>query len=367
MQINLIIVNFSGSTVFKSDIKFEKWFEDQSLHFGLCDALKSIHKSIDGTGIRIAIIDGIDKYHPKDSNIVFKHKALQETDIAIINMAICDDDNHIMVVDDNDDAMDVDTTEGEDDDVITNYDDYNNHALVCTSIAVGKAFDDGLRVNSSKGVTTTTPYPGGVAPGATATVFLVDFENFDTVLKALHEVIAGNYHVLSLSWGDHDSNDVFTEHLNKLKDKTIIVAAAGNSGNNYSVEYPARLPNVISVGSLDKNFKVSNFSADNEDVNTYYCGEVFAPCMDPTGLMLKNSTGTSMATPGIAGLVCLLMQCAIKHGYEVQMRKTENMRRLLERVIQNNSGRPTHNLEFLKKAHKKKEIFDEILGRRQRD
>ena len=104
--------------------------------------------------------------------------------------------------------------------------------------------------------------------------------------------------------------------------------------------------------------KISGFSAENQHVNTYGCGEP----MQIDGLMLKISTGTSMATPGIAGLVCLLMQYAIKCDYEVQMRKTENMMKLPEKVIGKNAGKPTHNLEFLIKAHKQKKIFDKILG-----
>ena len=351
MQINLIIVNFSGLTVCKRDFKSMSWFKGQKIYFGLCYPLKLIHESIDGTGIRIAIIEEIDIYHPSDYKIL-KHKALEKTNTVIKDMAIYDNDNH-MAVDDNNDAMDVDTTEG-------NYDHYDNHALVCTSIAVGKAFDDGWCLDCTKGINTATSYPGGVAPGAKATVFLVNIKKFDTVIKALREVIDGNYHVLSLSWRLPENNDIMTKCLQKLNDRTIIVAAAGNSGNNDPVEYPAKLSNVISVGSLDENFKVSSFSADNKDVNTYYCGELFAPCMDPTFRKLSKSTGTSMATPGIAGLVCLLMQCAVNHGYESPMRKTENMRKLLEKVIQNDAGRPIPNLNFLIEAHQNEEIFHDI-------
>ena len=109
--------------------------------------------------------------------------------------------------------------------------------------------------------------------------------------------------------------------LKKFNDKTIIVAEIRATMIQLTIQ---QVPNVISVRSLDENFKPSGFSAENQHVKIYDCGKVFAP-FKIDGLMLKISTGTSMATPRIAGLVCLLMQYAIKHDYEVQMKKTENM------------------------------------------
>ena len=288
--------------------------------------MQLIHKKgIDGTGTRIAIIDTSPVTDPE---LFVQHSAIEKDRIEIRNKADTISDN-------------------------------NDHAIVCTSIAVGRAFW-GLRINPSGCDNISLHYPGGVAPGAKATVFLVNLKNLDTVIAAIDEVNAGDYDVLSLSFGDPDNQDSITECLEKLKGKTIIVAAAGNSGNNRSVAHPAKLPNVISVGSLDDDFKPSGFSAENRHVDTYYCGEVLAPCRDPTGCMLKISIGTSMATAGIAGLVCLLMQCAIKHGYEVQMRKKENMMKLLDKVIEKNDGKPTHNLDFLIKAYEEKETFEWI-------
>ena len=84
--------------------------------------------------------------------------------------------------------------------------------------------------------------------------------------------------MLLLSCGGPNNIDVVTKCLEKLNNKTIIVDAAGNSGNNDSVDHPARLPNVISVSSLDENFKPPGFSAENQHVNTYDYGKVFAPC-----------------------------------------------------------------------------------------
>ena len=68
------------------------------------------------------------------------------------------------------------------------------------------------------------------------------------------------------------------DRLDRLKDNTIIVAAAGNLGNNIPVSYPARHPGVIRIGTLDVNFKPSDLLAENNEFDTYLCSEVVAPC-----------------------------------------------------------------------------------------
>ena len=323
----------SVKKIIKSDHKFKPWSTDSEEYFGL--DLSLIHdKGIDGTGTKIAIIDVSHAQEP--TGIQVTHEALRSKY----------ERNEIEVK------------------KVADGDDSEGHALVCTSIAVGKAFTDGLRVDCNEEKNIDLPYPGGVAPGAKATVFLVDMGDINSIKQALDSVCHGDYHVLSMSFGFLDVINEIEDRLERLKDKTIIVAAAGNSGNNVPVSYPARHPGVISVGALDVNFKPSGFSAENKDVDTYYCGEVLAPCSDSTKRMLKISTGTSMATPGIAGLVCLLMQCAKKHGYEAQMKKKENMMKVLNKVVykETPTGKIINNLRFLLKAYKEKETLDNLLA-----
>jgi len=66
-------------------------------------------------------------------------------------------------------------------------------------------------------------------------------------------------------------------------------------------------------------FKIPKYTAENRDVDIYYCGELLAPCSHSiANEVIKFSKGTSVATPGVAGLVCLLIQCAKKHGHEMK-------------------------------------------------
>jgi len=54
------------------------------------------------------------------------------------------------------------------------------------------------------------------------------------------------------------------ERLDSMKGKTILVASAGNKGNNKSVTFPARHPAVISVGSLHFFFKYPIFLLETQ-------------------------------------------------------------------------------------------------------
>ena len=100
--------------------------------------------------------------------------------------------------------------------------------------------------------------------------------------------------------GEHEN----TEIAGCIERQTILLAAAGNKGNNDPVDFPAGHPAVISVGSLNTYSKVSEFSAENPVLISITVGNNWH-FSHPNQKLLKFSMGTSIATPGIAGLVCL--------------------------------------------------------------
>ncbi len=87
----------------------------------------------------------------------------------------------------------------------------------------------------------------------------------------------------------------------------VMIAAAGNAGAN-PLKFPGRWPETIAVGAMDING--ARWSSSNMGPNL----DVMAPGVDVWSLkdttLYQYLTGTSMATPHVAGLVLLMKSLA---------------------------------------------------------
>ena len=238
---------------------------------------------LNGCGLKIAIVDSYDA--ESAGGFQLKHDVFHHSDIKIEDCTHGSSNKH------------------------------SSHALMCAAIAVGKNFD-GCRREGEDNVTCI--YPGGIAPQSHATVFLVNHQDqeHESLYEALDKVKEGNYDVLSMSFRKAKEPEEFDKKIKDIRNRnTIIVAAAGNGGGWEGVQYPALHKDIICVGSLDTYLNKSAFSPPS-GVDILFYGEVMVPVRDSTKCFLKFSTGTSMAAPGIAGMICLILQCAMKHGYD---------------------------------------------------
>lgn len=118
---------------------------------------------------------------------------------------------------------------------------------------------------------------------------------------------AGPKSVLSMSLGGEKSDALNAAVESTIKAGITVVVAAGNENADASNSSPASAPNAITVGAIDKTNTRAEFS------NFGPVLDVFAPGVDVLSAWIGNNTavntisGTSMATPHVAGLSAYLI------------------------------------------------------------
>lgn len=263
--------------------------QSNTVHWGFWkdnDTQKCMKTSdIDGLGFVIAIIDtGINKDH-----------------------AVFQDDMNSKIV----------LPESEDFNDLQDFNDLHGHGTWCAGIAAGKIITDQAGFK----------YDGGVASNASLLICKVgdtQQPEMTKVNKALEYIVKVHddpnktqVHIVSMSFGFDNGSNTLERWINKLTAKGIIcVAAAGNKGRNQPVCYPAKYANVISIGAHDNFWNRAPFSPESPDVEYTTLGEhVCAPTIGsteplvPPQTALYKGSGTSLATPAVAGLIA----CILKH------------------------------------------------------
>lgn len=125
---------------------------------------------------------------------------------------------------------------------------------------------------------------------------------FDDVIAGMLWAVENKMEVANMSLGANSGNQALADAVEAMrKAGVILIAAAGNSGG--SVGYPAAYPGAIAVAASDSKDKLASFSSRGPSV------AVIAP-----GVAVKSTymggdydtlSGTSMATPHVAGLTAL--------------------------------------------------------------
>ncbi|MFD1424617.1 S8 family peptidase [Laceyella tengchongensis] len=195
--------------------------------------------------------------------------------------------------------------------------DGNGHGTHCAGIAAAVT-------NNSTGIAGTAPKASILA------VRVLDNSGSGTwtaVANGITYAADQGADVISLSLGGTVGNSGLQQAVNYAWNKgSVVVAAAGNAGTT-APHYPAYYSNAIAVASTDQNDNKSSFSTYGSWVDVAAPGSsIYATY--PTSTYASLS-GTSMATPHVAGVAGLLAS---------QGRSASNIRAAIENTADKISG-----------------------------
>ncbi|MEV0586799.1 S8 family peptidase [Nonomuraea sp. NPDC050310] len=169
----------------------------------------------------------------------------------------------------------------------------------------------------------------GVAPGAELIIgkVLGDDGSGSTsgVIQGMEWAAASGASVINMSLGGEatDGTDPLSQAVDSLTESTgaLFVVAAGNDGQSYSVGSPGAATSALTVGAVDRNDAVADFSSRGPRLDDAPKPDLTAPGVaivaaraagtsmgQPVDERYTAASGTSMATPHVAGAAAILKQ-----------------------------------------------------------
>ena len=198
------------------------------------------------------------------------------------------------------------------------FQDIHGHGTHCAGITAASDNAIGVVGNAPQAAIVAVKVLNDQGSGSFTNVALGIRYVADLVLTGQY---AGKRKVISMSLGGGGGAPELESAINYAISKGVfITAAAGNSGCNVdnTIGYPGRYPAVVTVASIGPGELPSGFSSCGEQMDVAAPGEQILST-GKGGSYVKLS-GTSMATPGVAGVICNIISAypAIKNQADLE-------------------------------------------------
>ncbi|MDR6123453.1 major intracellular serine protease [Bacillus sp. SLBN-46] len=179
----------------------------------------------------------------------------------------------------------------------------------------------------------------GVAPEANLLIVKVLDRNgsgqYEWIINGIYYAIEQKVDIISMSLGGPEDVPELHEAIQKaVENNILVVCAAGNEGDGRDTTdefgYPGSYNEVISVGAINLERQISDFTNSNNEV------DLVAPGENILSTYLKGKyaklSGTSMATPHVSGALALLKALTFE-SFERELTEPEIYAQLIKRTV----------------------------------
>lgn len=131
--------------------------------------------------------------------------------------------------------------------------------------------------------------------------------NHSDLIEGIEWAISNDMDIINMSLGSDTNSKALKEIIDRAYSEGIlIIASAGNAGYNKkgSITYPAKYSSVISVGAINEDNNIAEFSSVGRELELVAPGVGIISTV-PGGYSFSN--GTSMSAPYVTGAAALLM------------------------------------------------------------
>lgn len=184
--------------------------------------------------------------------------------------------------------------------------DVNGHGTHCCGVIAAAENDSGVI---------------GVAPKARLLVGKVLGDNGSGpnsgIARGIKWAVDRGAHIISMSLGSSSPDQQIRAACQYAAGRgVLIVAAAGNEGPyDNTVGYPGGFPECLCVAAIDQAKRIAKFSSRGSQVDVAAPGVDILSSYPPKGY--AKLSGTSMATPFVAGVVALILGRQLATGKKV--------------------------------------------------